>query len=188
MRGLSLLMVLLISACSTPLEDYGDSTPAFDLKRYFDGELTAWGIVEDYSGKLTRRFCVDIVGSWDNKQGQLHETFYYNDGEQQIRIWQLAIQEDGSVSGTAGDVMGQAKGSAVGAAFNWEYTLTVPIGESEYTFAIDDWMFQLDEARVMNRSYMQKFGVTVAEISIFFDKSLPLRKCKAPALSLGSET
>jgi hypothetical protein len=181
-RSLILSMVLLLAGCSSPLDDYTNSTPAFDLKRYFDGELTAWGIVEDYSGKLTRRFCVDIVGRWDNKQGQLHETFYYNDGEQQIRIWQVELQPDGTVTGTAGDVVGQARGSAVGAAFNWQYTLTVPIGESEYEFAIDDWMFQLDEARVMNRSYMQKLGVTVAEISIFFDKTQPLRKCNAPAL------
>jgi hypothetical protein len=188
MRSLSLLMVLLVGGCSTSIDDYADSTPAFDLKRYFNGELTAWGIVEDYSGKLTRRFCVDIVGTWDNNQGQLHETFYYNDGEQQIRIWKLDVQEDGTVTGTAGDVVGQASGSAVGTAFNWQYTLTVPIGDSEYDFAIDDWMFQMDEQRVMNRSYMQKFGITVAEISIFFDKTLPLRKCNGNSQAFEPQT
>jgi len=31
---------------------------------------------------------------------------------------------------------------------------------------------------VMNRSYMKKLGITVAEISIFFDKTPPLRKCQ----------
>jgi hypothetical protein len=181
MRSLSLLMVLLVSGCSTALDDYANSTPKFELQSYFDGELTAWGIVEDYSGKLTRRFCVDIIGTWDDNQGQLHETFYYNDGEQQIRIWDLEVDADGKVTGSAGDVVGQASGGAVGAAFNWQYTLTVPIGDSEYDFAIDDWMFQMDEHRVMNRSYMKKFGITVAEISIFFDKTQPLRKCQGSA-------
>jgi hypothetical protein len=35
----------------------------------------------------------------------------------------------------------------------------------------------IDDNRMMNRSYMKKLGVTVAEISIFFDKTRPVRKC-----------
>lgn len=171
--------LLLLNGCSTSLEDYQDTTPTFDLKSYFDGQVTAWGIVQDYSSELTRRFCVDIVGTWDGNQGQLHETFYYADGEQQIRIWELQIGEDGSVTGTAGDVIGQASGSSSGTAFNWQYTLEVPIGDSTYQFAIDDWMYMLDEQRLMNRSYMKKVGLTVAEISIFFDKTPPVRTCKS---------
>ena len=161
----------LLSACSTSLDDYTGSTPEFDLKTYFTGNVTAWGIVQDYSNTLTRRFCVDIIGTWNGNQGQLHETFYYNDGEEQIRIWNLTVAEDGSVTGNAGDVIGEASGGQVGSAFNWRYTLRVPIDGTEYDFAIDDWMFQMDEQRVMNRSYMSKLGVNVADISIFFDKN-----------------
>lgn len=87
---LPLLATLLLS-CSTSLDDYEDSTPEFSLSTYFEGDVTAWGIVQDYSTKLTRRFCVDIVGTWQGDKGQLHETFFYNDGEQQIRVWDLQI-------------------------------------------------------------------------------------------------
>lgn len=177
MRFFYLLMALMLSACSSSLEDYAQSTPSFKLQDYFNGKITAWGIVQDYSGKLTRRFCVDIVGSWQGNKGQLDETFYYADGEQQKRIWQLSVASDGTVTGTAEDVVGVASGRASGTAFNWKYTLTVPVDGSNYDFAIDDWMFMLDQQRLMNRSYMKKFGVTVAEISIFFDKTAPLRKC-----------
>lgn len=179
MKLLTVLLVILLCSCSASLDEYKSTVPKFDLKTYFNGELTAWGIVQDYSGKLSRRFCVDIVGSWQGNKGELHETFYYADGEQQIRVWQLSIAGDGSVSGSAADVVGIARGSSSGASFNWQYTLTVPIGDSQYDFAIDDWMFQLDEQRLMNRSYMKKLGVTVAEISIFFDKTVPLRKCSS---------
>jgi hypothetical protein len=166
-----------VLSCSSSLDDYDKTTPEFDLPEYFNGEVTAWGIVQDYSKKLTRRFCVDIVGTWQGNQGQLHETFYYNNGEQQVRIWELQIAEDGSVTGGAADVIGQANGGSQGTAFNWHYTLRVPVDGTEYDFFVDDWMFMMNKNRMMNRSYMKKFGVTVAEISIFFDKTKPIRKC-----------
>lgn len=176
---LALATTGLLSACSTSLEDYENSTPEFNLKTYFSGDVTAWGIVQDYSDAVVRRFCVDIVGTWQGNSGQLHETFYYNDGEQQIRIWDLVIAEDGEVTGSAGDVVGQASGSATGMSFNWQYTLKVPVGDSEYDLFVDDWMFMMDKNRMMNRSYMSKLGVNVAEISIFFDKTQPTRKCES---------
>lgn len=170
---------MLLMNCSSSLDDYKETGPAFNLRDYFSGDVTAWGIVQDYSKQLSRRFCVDIVGTWQGNKGQLHETFYYNDGEQQVRIWQLIQGDDGTITGTAGDVVGQASGSESGTAFNWKYTLRVPVDGSEYDLHVDDWMFKLDENRVMNRSYMSKFGITVAEISIFFDKTSPLRRCQA---------
>ncbi|MFT6284788.1 MAG: hypothetical protein ACJAXM_001263 [Arenicella sp.] len=175
-----LLLVFIIPfvlSCSSSIDEYENTKPEFDLPSYFDGEVTAWGIVQDYSNKLTRRFCVDIVGTWQGNKGQLHETFYYNDGEQQVRIWELQIAEDGSVSGSAADVIGKANGGSEGAAFNWQYTLRVPIDDTEYDLFVDDWMFMIDSNRMMNRSYMKKLGITVAEISIFFDKTKPVRKC-----------
>lgn len=173
-----ILTFLTLSGCSSSLEEYQGTTPEFNLKQYFSGDLTAWGIVQDYSTKTTRRFCVDIVGTWQGNQGKLHETFYFTDGETQIREWALTVAPDGTVTGSAGDVVGQASGAANGMSFNWVYTLTVPVDGSEYDLKVDDWMFMLDEHRMMNRSYMSKFGVGVAEISIFFDKTSPLRKCR----------
>ncbi|WP_293748381.1 DUF3833 domain-containing protein [uncultured Paraglaciecola sp.] len=175
---LLVLIIPFILSCSSALDDYDNTTPEFDLATYFDGEVTAWGIVQDYSNKLTRRFCVDIVGTWQGNKGQLHETFYYNNDEQQIRIWDLIIAGDGSVTGGAADVIGQASGGSQGTAFNWQYTLRIPVDDTEYDLFVDDWMFMLDTDRVMNRSYMKKLGVTVAEISIFFDKTKPVRKCQ----------
>jgi hypothetical protein len=166
-----------VLSCSSSIDEYENTKPEFNLQSYFNGEVTAWGIVQNFSNKLTRRFCVDIIGTWQGNQGQLHETFYYSDGEQQIRVWNLQIADDGSVTGGAADVIGEASGGSQGTAFNWQYTLRVPVDDTEYDLFVDDWMFMMDNNRVMNRSYMKKFGVTIAEISIFFDKSKPIRKC-----------
>ena len=177
----ALVSASLLSACSNSLEDYHQSTPTFSLQTYFSKPVTAWGIVQNYADKLTRRFCVDIVPQWQGNQGQLHETFYYDDGEQQVRIWSLSVAQDGTVSGTADDVIGQASGSASGAAFNWQYTLRVPVDGTSYDLFVDDWMFNLDNKRLMNRSYLKKLGITVAEVSIFFDNSDGIQSCQNEA-------
>ncbi len=112
MRIFLIATSLFLSACSASLSDYKGSEPKFDLQTYFTGDVTAWGMIQDYSGQMTRRFCVDIVGTWEGNKGQLHETFYFDDGEQQIRIWHLETQPDGTVTGGAGDVVGMASGAA----------------------------------------------------------------------------
>lgn len=179
MKYLIVLLSSLLISCSASIEEYKQTSPRFDLASYFNGSLVAWGIVQDYSHKVVRRFCVDIIGTWQDKAGQLDEIFYYADGEVQTRRWKLFINNNGKITGTADDVIGKAEGYATGNAFNWQYTLKVPMQGSEYEFSMDDWMYMLDEQRLMNRTYMQKLGITVAQISIFFDKSQPLKTCQS---------
>ncbi len=68
--------------------------------------------------------------------------------------------------------MWSAKRAAVrkGPAFNWRYTLRVPIRGETYEVQFDDWMFQIDERTVLNRAYMSKFGVRIGEVSLSFSK------------------
>ena len=42
---------------------------------------------------------------------------------------------------------------------------------------MDDWMYQLDEFRVMNKTTMEKLGVKVAEVTLFFDKQTQVQRC-----------
>jgi len=177
MRLFFIFSIALLSACSTSIEEYPATGKQFDLRQFFNGPQTAWGLIQDYSGKKIRHFCVDIVGSWQGNTGILDEVFYFDDGERQTRVWTLQVSENGQVTGTADDVLGIAEGSSKGTVFNWRYDLLVPLGDTRYQFHIDDWIFQLDKNRLINRSYMQKFGVTVAEISIYFDKTQPQKSC-----------
>jgi len=166
----SLILVLLMTSCSTNIDDYEESKTKFDIKKYFDGRLIAWGVVQDYTNKVTRRFCVEIDASWRHNNGTLKEKFYFNDGEISYRTWQLTRLANGHYIGTAEDVIGVAEGKHSGFAFQWQYQLLVPIEDDIYEFNMDDWMFQLDEHRVVNKTSMSKFGVNVAEITLFFDK------------------
>ncbi|USH05678.1 DUF3833 domain-containing protein [Grimontia kaedaensis] len=156
--------------CSASLEDYKASSPNFNLFEYFEGETLAWGMVQDYTGKQTRRFEVSITGTVVGDQITLDEDFIFDDGEKQKRIWTIKRLEDGSYEGTAGDVVGTAKGSESGNALNWIYDLSVEVGDNTYVLTLDDWLYRQDEKRAFNLTSMKKFGVEVGKISIFFEK------------------
>jgi len=168
---------IFITSCSSDISDYQETDPKFDIKDYFTGEFIASGMVQDYSNQVTRRFCVELNGTWNNNQGELAEVFYFDDGEVTYRTWQLTKQLNDEYTGSAEDVVGIAKGKQSGYAFQWQYQLLVPIGGKTYQFDMDDWMYQIDENRVFNRTTMNKFGVKVAEITLFFDKSTLAKKC-----------
>ena len=173
-----LLAILPLTSCTTKLEEYKTTSPTFDIKSYFTGELVAWGMVQDYTDNVTRRFCVELDGQWQGNEGLLKEVFYFADGEISYRNWQLTKLPQGKYKGNAEDVVGQAYGQQVGFAFQWQYNLLVPIDGDEIEFSLDDWMYQIDQYRVFNRTKMKKFGVTLAEITLFFDKNLPTNKCQ----------
>jgi len=47
----------------------------------------------------------------------------------------------------------------------------VPVDDKSYRLKFDDWMWAMDDGNVViNRSYLKKFGITVAEITIFMQK------------------
>lgn len=173
-----LFLLLLVTSCSADISDYKNTSPRFDIKTYFTGEFVAWGMVQDYSSQVTLRFCVELNGTWQNNQGKLQEVFYFHDGEISYRTWLLTKLPNDEYTGTAEDVVGVAKGKQTGHAFRWQYQLSVPINESTYTFDMDDWMYQLDNDRVMNKTTMSKLGVDVAEITLFFDKSSGKKTCQ----------
>ena len=190
MRSLWIAFALfLLGGCAANLSSYRDTKPAFVLEEFFNGPSVAYGMVQDYTGQKTRHFCVKIDGSWVEKNGNLvgtiDETFYFNDGETSKRIWEITRhQHNGSTtySGTAGDVEGVATGSAEGSVFHWNYDLQIPIADDDgkkttYRFFIDDWIYLIEPERAFNRSTIEKFGFTVGEITIFFDKQQPLRSC-----------
>lgn len=171
-------IILFISSCSMALKDYKTVDKPFDIKEYFNGNVIAWGVVQDYSQEVTRRFCVEIAGTWEGNKGVLAEKFYFNDGEISFRNWQLTKQNDGSYEGTAEDVANIAIGKHQGFAFQFQYDLLLDVNDETYQVNMDDWMYQLDEYRVMNKTSMSKFGIEVAEITLFFDKELPQQTCQ----------
>lgn len=171
-------LAFLLTSCTAQLKDYQATSPTLDIQQYFTGKSIAWGMVQDYSSKVTRRFCVELDGQWQGDKGILKEVFYFSDGEVSYRNWQLTKLKQGQYQGRAEDVVGVATGQQMGFAFQWQYNLSVPIDNDVIELSLDDWMYKIDEHRVFNRTKMKKLGVTVAEITLFFDKQPPVKSCQ----------
>jgi len=162
---------MLLSACAAPtVDDYAAEKPTLDLKTYFDGPLVAHGMFTDRSGKVVRRFTVQMTGTWSGNQGTLDERFTYSDGKTERRVWRLTDEGNGRWTGRADDVVGQAEGRAAGNALNWRYTLRLPVDDSVYEVQFDDWMYLMDDRVMLNKAVMSKFGIRLGEVTLAFYK------------------
>jgi Na+/melibiose symporter-like transporter len=152
-------------------QQYLDQKPSFDIKEYFNGNIKAWGIIQDRSGNIVSRFDIAMHGEWEGDRGTLKEDFTYYDGSTQQRIWRLKKVGENKFEGRADDIIGVADGGTFGNATRWNYVMDVPVGDSKYRIRFDDWMWLMNDGVLMNRSYMKKFGLTVAEITVFMKKA-----------------
>ena len=156
-------------AATTPA-DYAAEKPALDLRTYFNGELVGHGMFSDRSGKVLRRFTVQITGTWNGPEGTLDERFVWSDGKTERRVWRLRELGPGRYSGRADDVVGEAVGQSAGNALNWQYTLRLPVDDKVYEVQFDDWMFLIDDKTMLNRAVMSKFGFRLGEVTLSFTR------------------
>lgn len=161
---------MLISGCGPKVADYKDNTPKLAFEEFFNGPVMAHGIIQSRSGKVIRRFTVDMRGTWDGDKGKLEEIFVYDDNERQERTWNVTRLPDGRYSGTASDIIGAATGEQAGNAIRWNYVMRIPVGGTTYDVKFDDWMFLMPDGTMLNRSALTKFGVRVGEVSIYMAK------------------
>lgn len=169
MKYLAPAAALILAGCGVAPEHYAGEQPPLKLEEYLNGTLIAVGTVQDYRGAVTRRMCVELNGSWVDGVGTLDEQFYFDDGERQQRIWTIKPSRDGYI-GSAADIKGEAAGGVGGFAMNWRYGMDLLVDGSSYAVTFDDWLFQLDERYLLNRAAIRKFGLTVAEVTLMFDK------------------
>jgi len=175
LTGAAALGATTLAGCASPtVADYEGEKPQLDLRRYFNGTVDAWGVFTDRSGKVVKRFTVVMNCSWSGEPGRevgvLDEDFVYSDGTKEKRIWRLKRLPDGRYTGTADDVVGQAQGQARGNAFNWTYTLALPVDGRIWHVDFDDWMYLMDERVMLNTAVMSKWGVKLGEVTLSFVK------------------
>ncbi len=167
----ALLVLPLLAACSTPrVGDYAGREPALELERFFDGYLTAHGVVKDRAGRVTRHFNADIRAYWEGETGTLEEDFVFDDGEKTRRVWTLTRTGEGTYTGSAGDVIGEAPVRVAGNSLFMEYVLRVPYGEGTIDLVVDDRMYLVHPDVLLNESTLSKFGVTVGGLLLVIER------------------
>jgi hypothetical protein len=165
-----LLAMSLFSCSKTNVKNYSANKPQLDIRQYLNGKVKAWGVLEDRSGKITRRFVVDMNATWKGQEGILEEHFEFDNGEKSARTWTIKFSDQENFTASAADVVGIAKGSQSGNAMRMNYVLDLKVGEKNYAVTLDDWMYLIDEQTLVNKSTIKKFGITFGKLTIFFRK------------------
>lgn len=151
-------------------ENFAGAVPALVLEDYFSGHTKAWGLFTDRFGIVRRQFSVDISGDWDGGRLILNESFLYNDGASESRIWTIRKTGEGLYEGRADDVIGIAQGRAAGNALNWSYKMDLKVGARSWRVAFDDWMFLQPDGVMINRASVSKWGIEIGQVTLFFAK------------------
>tara|TARA_B100000029_G_scaffold246590_1_gene243522 strand:- start:2982 stop:3449 length:468 start_codon:yes stop_codon:yes gene_type:complete len=150
--------------------DFKDQKPRLIIEDYLSGNVKAWGLLQNRSGKVIRQFSADLIGTWDGKKLVLDEKFNWSDGEIQTRQWTITKIDEHNYEGVAGDVVGKAAGYSYGPAFKFEYVLLVPVKGKNIKITFDDWIFKQNDEVAINRATMTKFGIKVGELTVLFKK------------------
>lgn len=168
---LTLCALIGLNGCSgVSINQYAQEQPALDLQQYFNGTLDAYGMFQKRSGEVVKRFHVVIDARWQGDVGTLDERFTYSDGSTQQRIWTITKTGAQTYTGTAADVVGEARGERAGNALRWKYVLALPVDDKVYHVDFDDWMFLMDNKVMLNRSSMSKWGFDLGEVTLTFVK------------------
>ncbi len=158
--------LLLISCSSVSVETYSNNEPKLVVEEFFKGDLVAYGMVKNRGGEVTRYFTADLNGSWENGIGTLDESFVFDDGEKQKRIWTLTPHAEKGYMATAGDVVGSGHLMTSGNALFMKYVLQIPYDDSVIEVNVDDRMYLVDDNVLLNESLLTKFGFNVGAVSL----------------------
>lgn len=152
------------------MEDFAGTSPVFRPEQFFVGETRAWGFFQDRFGTIRREFFVTTEGSFDGEVLTFIENFAYNDGVNEQRVWKLTQTGPNSFEGTAPDVVGTADVRVEGRAMRMEYDLNLKMNGREMRMHFVDLLLLQPNGVVMNKSTVSKFGVTIGEVVIFFQR------------------
>jgi len=164
------LLIMLNGCSAVPIEDYAENSPILVAETFFNGQLTASGIVKDRSGRVIRYFNATIDASWERGVGTLDERFVFDDGEHQTRVWTLQRTGNGVYNATAGDVIGDSTMKVSGNSLFMQYVLRIPYGDGTIDVNVDDRMYQVSDTVLLNESVMSKWGVNVGQITLVIRK------------------
>ncbi len=174
-KAAALLASLLLTGCaSLTAQDYAGSTPRMDMLEYFSGQVHAWGVVQERSGKVIRRFTLVMQGT-PQPDGSLaiHEVLDYVDGGHETRDWSVKRLDEHHVSATANGIVGTAEGEQYGDALHLKYVLQDTSSGSPREFPVDDWFFLQADGVLLNRSYGSKWGFHAFDVITSFQKHTP---------------
>lgn len=169
--ALGLCLCASIISCTGPrARDFAGKGPRLDPKAYFTGHIRSWGMVEGPSGKVSDQFSTQMHGVPSADGLRLTQDFTFTNGRKEHRVWDIRVVDAHHFEGHANDSVGLAHGEAWGNAFEWNYTLAVPVKGHTVNVHFRQIMLLQPDGVLLNRVQYRKFGLRLGSVSEFFRK------------------
>ena len=165
MLGILWAMGRKIGFLSQQPQNYASKGTPLDIRQALNGEMVCEGVVYGPLGRVTSYFVGDFTAGWKGTQGYMTEQFKYDTGAVLDRQWSFRItSDDGSFEATAPDLLGVSYGRQMGSVVKLDYKIRLPESSGGHVLNATDWMYQLENGTIVNRSQFRKFGIKLAEI------------------------
>lgn len=164
-----------LAACTpkpTPeLPRYADAKPAMVPEEVFNGRLSAWGTIHDMKGDLIRRMWADLQGTWDSENLTIKETMRFEDDVEMGRTWLYAKTGPNEWTGRIEGSDEVSVGKVSGNLFHRTYRANAMMPNGEVRADFDEWMWRLDETRLVCQAYISRFGIGLARAAVFLERA-----------------
>ena len=165
---------LVLQGCAhSNIARYSEGKPELVIEEFFSGTTTAIGTVSNRSGQVIRRFRARAIGSWSEADRTItvEETWYWDDGSVEPRLWRWEKLGDGRWRGFEDDLTGPATGVASGNTVHWKYAMGVDTNDyGRLTVSADDVMHLVDENNIVNLVDMYFFGFYVGQVVLHIQR------------------
>ena len=142
----------------------------FDMTQFLAGRTIAYGVFQDRFGRVRRSFKVMVFGRWAGPVFLLDEAFVYDDGERETRQWRVTKGESGRFTATCTDCIGTAKGWSDANSSHMRYGFRLRLKSRSLAVKFDDRIIRVDRHLAINRAKVTKWGFTLGEVMIVFER------------------
>jgi Protein of unknown function (DUF3833) len=139
------------------------------IEAFLLGKTRAEGVFQDFTGRVRRRFLVDLDGCMEGPEFVLREAFRFDDGATEDRVWRISPKGE-RYTATADDMIGEAAGAVRDGVLSWSYLFSLKLGERRLRVRFRESFLQIAEDVVLNAARVSKFGFEIGRTTIIFRK------------------
>ena len=144
--------------------------PSGDLRieRFLLGRSRAEGVFQDFTGRIRRRFAIQLNGRLDDGALVLSESFLFDDGATEQRIWRIKPVSSEGYEASADDMIGSARGGVRGGVLRWSYLFSLSLGARRVRVRFHDTFMLTANDTLLNVARVTKFGLELGRSTIIF--------------------
>lgn len=141
---------------------------AFRIEEFLLGRSQAEGFFQDFTGRIRRRFSVELEGRLDDGVLVLSEDFLFDDGATEQRVWRIMPVGAEGYTASADDMIGEAHGGVRSGVLRWSYLFSLKLGARRLRVRFRDTFVQIAGDALLNTASITKFGFELGRTTIIF--------------------